>query len=187
MLREAVRHGLLARNVAADQPPPKAEGVAKVEIVDAEQIPELLAKLKGDPFEVPVIVSLYCGCGAASSWRMRWSDMDLDGARMSISRALEETTSGVRIKETKTESGTRTISLPQVVVQLLRGHRLRQQELRLALGAGRMPEHALVFPAPSRTPTRARAPGRSGGAGRRRGSGCRGSAGIRGATRTHRS
>jgi integrase len=40
------------------------------------------------------------------------------------------------------------VSLPEIVVDALRDHRRQQLELRVALGLGRMPDDALVFPAP---------------------------------------
>ena len=54
----------------------------------------------------------------------------------------------MRFKEPKTKSGVRSISLPDIVVETLREHRRQQLELRLALGLGKPPENALVFPAP---------------------------------------
>jgi integrase len=52
------------------------------------------------------------------------------------------------VKPPKTKAGRRDISLPDIVVEALREHRRQQLELRVALGTGRMPEDALVFPAP---------------------------------------
>jgi hypothetical protein len=40
------------------------------------------------------------------------------------------------------------VSLPEIVVEALREHRREQFELRMALGMGKLPEDALVFPAP---------------------------------------
>ena len=68
---------------------------------------------------------------------------------MTISRALEETVGGgVTVKAPKTAAGRREMSLPQVVIEALRAHRLRQLEFRLACGLGRPDDDALVFPHP---------------------------------------
>jgi len=67
---------------------------------------------------------------------------------MDAREALEETkTHGVRFKATKTKSGRRTISTPDIVVDTLREHRRQQLEQRMALGLGKLLDDALVFPA----------------------------------------
>jgi integrase len=66
-----------------------------------------------------------------------------------VRAALEQTKEhGVRFKEPKTKSGVRSISLPDIVVEVLREHLRAQLEMRLALGLGKPPQDALVFPSP---------------------------------------
>ena len=52
---------------------------------------------------------------------------------------------GLRFKAPKTKHGRRTISLPPSAVDALRAHRLKQLELRVALGQGKPEPDALVF------------------------------------------
>jgi integrase len=63
-----------------------------------------------------------------------------------VREALEETKAGIRFKAPKTRNGTRDITLPDLVVNVLREHRRQQLEQRLALGLGKLPDDALVFP-----------------------------------------
>ena len=63
-----------------------------------------------------------------------------------VERSLEETIDGLRFKPPKTTHGRRTISLPGNVVDILRDHRRRLIEYRLALGMGRLGDDDLVFP-----------------------------------------
>jgi integrase len=71
-----------------------------------------------------------------------------DVRQIKVRESLEETKAhDVRFKETKTASGRRDVSLPDIVVDVLRDHRRQQLELRMAMGLGRMPDDALVFPA----------------------------------------
>lgn len=74
---------------------------------------------------------------------LQWSDIDLDRATVRIERSLEETKQGLRLKPPKTKRGRRNISLSADAVTMLREHRKRQIELRLALGQGGPP--TLVF------------------------------------------
>jgi hypothetical protein len=59
--------------------------------------------------------------------------------------ALEQINGTLRFKEPKTRHSFRTISLPPKAVEVLRDHRRRQLELRLALGQGKPELDALVF------------------------------------------
>ena len=64
-----------------------------------------------------------------------------------VREAIEETKEhGLQIKAPKTRAGRRDIGLPEIVVSTLRNHRRQQLELRLALGAGKLPADALVSP-----------------------------------------
>jgi len=62
-----------------------------------------------------------------------------------VERALEETTVGLRFKAPKTKHGRRIISLPPSAVAVLRVHRLKQLEMRVALGQGKLEPSALIF------------------------------------------
>jgi integrase len=64
-----------------------------------------------------------------------------------VRESLEETKAGGRrFKATKTKAGRRDITLPDIIVNTLRDHRRQQLEYRVALGLGRLPDDALVFP-----------------------------------------
>ena len=76
---------------------------------------------------------------------LRWSDVDLDGAKLRVEQSLEQTKAGLRFKAPKTKHGRCTISLPGSVVAELRAHWKAQQEQRLKLGQGRGSDDALVF------------------------------------------
>ncbi len=144
-LSDAVRHNLLVRNIAREQKP-HAGRSPEVAIITADQIKPLLAKLEGSELYVPAVVALYCGVRRAEQLAARWRNVDLDGAKLHVVEALEETRSGLTVKTPKTATGRRTISLPAVVVDALRAHRRAQLEQRLLLGLGKPSDDALVFP-----------------------------------------
>jgi integrase len=58
---------------------------------------------------------------------------------------VEETRAGLRIKEPKSKRGRRTISLSSDAVAVLRAHKVKQLELRLALGMGNIAPDTFVF------------------------------------------
>jgi integrase len=143
-LDDAVKHRMVVRNVARLQKPPRMQR-KKVQIIPADAIGPTLEKLAGHALYPSVVVALYCGLRRGEQLALVWSDLDLDAKTLKVERALEETKAGVVVKPPKTEAGRRTITLPDIVVDVLREHRRRQLELRMALGAGRMPEDAPVF------------------------------------------
>jgi integrase len=75
---------------------------------------------------------------------LRWSDVDLDRASLTVAQSLEQTASGLRFKPPKTKRGRRTIALSATAVDVLCQHKVAQLEERLALGLGRDAK-ALVF------------------------------------------
>lgn len=76
---------------------------------------------------------------------MRWCDVDLKRGTLKIEHSLEQTKAGLRLKSPKTESGKRSIMLPEFAVTMLNEHRKAQLELRLQLGMGKPDAEALIF------------------------------------------
>jgi integrase len=147
-LRDAVRHRLVVENVASAQGAPKVEE-SEVEVVPHERIGELVDKLRGRTMYARAITSLFTGMRRGEVLALRWQNVDLGGAQITVAEALEETEGGgIRVKPPQSKAGRRTISLPAILVDALREHRREQLELRIALGIGKMPDDALVFPAP---------------------------------------
>jgi integrase len=144
-LNEAVQHGLVVRNVARLQRPPKVEH-EPVEIIPADAIGPMLEKLGGHAFYPLVVTSLYTGLRRGEQLALTWADVDLDAKVLRVERALDEVLAGVTVKAPKTKAGRRTITLPDVVVDVLRDLRREQMERGLFLRAGRLPADAPVFP-----------------------------------------
>src|SRR5260370_13586164 len=60
---------------------------------------------------------------------LAWPDVNLDTTMLTISKSLEETKQGLRVKETKGRK-VRRLNLPDSAVQLLREFKVRQAETR---------------------------------------------------------
>jgi integrase len=147
-LKDAVRFGVVTKNVASLERPPKVDA-SEVQVVAKEKIAELIAALRGRPMFAPAITSLFTGLRRGEVLALEWRDVELDRGLVRVTKALEETRAhGIRLKSTKTTSGRRDVTLPDVVITALQDHRRRQLEIRMALGAGRMSDDALVFPDP---------------------------------------
>ncbi len=124
----------------------------EIEILAPEQIKTVLDALRGRWIYPITILALATGARRGELCALRWKDVDLDAARVRVERSLEQTNAGLRFKEPKTKAGRRSISIPPAIVAELRAHWRAQQEQRLAVGAGRAPEDALVFARPDGEP-----------------------------------
>jgi integrase len=142
-LRDAEKDNLVVKNAAKLQRAPK---VVEEEMVIAQDVPSLVAKLCGFRLRIPAMVSLFTGMRLGEVLALRWSRTDLDRKVIEVREALEHTKAhGIRFKSAKTRAGRRDITLPDILVDALRDHRKSQLEQRMHLGAGRLPDDALLF------------------------------------------
>jgi integrase len=74
---------------------------------------------------------------------LRWRDLDLDGGRLVVEQTLLAPRYVLTLLPPKTEQARRSIDLDEETVSVLRAHKRRQAEERLALGAG-WGEHPLA-------------------------------------------
>jgi integrase len=145
VLKEAQRHDLVVRNVAATESPPK---VARDEVIilNDEQVRTTVTALTGMPLYLPVALALFAGMRRGEILALRWQHVDLAAKRIMVRAALEETTShGLRFKDSKSDAGQRDIVLPDIVVEALREYQQQQQALRLKLEAGKLTTDQLLF------------------------------------------
>jgi integrase len=146
-LKDGMKHDLVAQNAASVQGAPEVDD-DEIQVVPKERIGELIDKLRGRTMYARAITALFTGLRRGELLAPPWSDIDLDTKVWRVRIALEETKAGLQVKTPKTKAGRRDVSLPEIVVEALREHRRQQLELRMALGMVKMPDDALVFPAP---------------------------------------
>jgi integrase len=146
-ISEAMKHGLVGRNVCTLQRAPKVRA-EEVQILTLEQADALPAFLHGHPLEAPALVSLHTGMRRGELLALRWGNVDLENEVIKVRESLEETRAGgLRFKEPKTKAGKRDITLPAIAVDILQAHRKRELERRLMQGQGRPTDSDPVFPA----------------------------------------
>ena len=120
----------------AQRPRPERKEAAYFE---NSELPQLFAHFNSEPYRTLCLVALKTGMRQGVLLALRWSDIDLDRGVLRVERSVEETKAGLRVKPPKTKRGRRNITLPPEAVAMLRAHRKRQIELRLALGQGGQP------------------------------------------------
>jgi integrase len=143
-LAVAAKWNVVIRNIASVVEPPKITDT-ELEILSEDQAREILQKLRGRPLYITVLLALTTGMRRGELLALRWRDIDLDGAKLRVEQSIEQTKAGLRFKPPKTKHGRRSIGLPALVIAELRAHRKDQQEQRLRLGMGKIPDDGLVL------------------------------------------
>jgi integrase len=143
-LRDAASNDLVTRNVAKQKSAPKVEDNADKVIV--QDVSDLVNKLRDWRLGAAGMVALFTGMRLGEVLALRWNRVDLDAKVVQVREALEQTKAfGVRFKLPKSRAGRRDITLPDILVDALREHRKAMLELRMQLGAGKLPDDALLF------------------------------------------
>jgi integrase len=134
-LQKAVAWKLRTHN-PADSVTPPAITPREVMPIDETQSAWLLTVAEGTRLYLPIMLALCTGLRRGEILALRWSDMDWDRAVLTVSRALEETSEGVELKQPKTRHGRRKVAVPAIAVDALRKHEAGQQHYRELLGEG---------------------------------------------------
>jgi integrase len=113
--------------------------------LDSTGAAQLLAACKGSVIDAAITTALGTGLRRGELLALRWHDVNLDTATLTVQRALERTDKTTRFKDPKTKRSRRTISLPQFVVDRLRRHRADRAQWLWANGLGRLSGETLVF------------------------------------------
>ena len=143
-LRDAEKDSLVTKNVCRVQSAPK---VAAAEAPVVEDVPAFIKAIRAsERFYVPAMIALFAGMRISEVLALRWNRVDLDAGIIQVREALEQTVAhGVRFKAPKSKAGKRDITLPDILIDVLREFRKATLELRMQLGAGRLPDDALLF------------------------------------------
>lgn len=164
-LNQAMRWGLVSRNVAALTEAPRVDRPERpflsIEEADrilaaAKQLPQLTSKharprsVESDRLEALWLLTLTMGLRRGEALGLRWSDVDYDNSEIALVRQLQRVDKQLVFREMKTDRR-RRLPLPSVTIEALKTHRKRQLEERLLAG-DRWQELDLVFPSTIGTP-----------------------------------
>ena len=149
-LGHAVRLGVLFKNPAEQVKPPRPPS-REIKILDKKEITTLINAAKGVGLYVPVLVAVTTGMRRGELLALRWSDISPKAELLTVNQSLERIKGRFEFKSPKTKTSRRTITLPAITIEALRGHYRAQIEERLKLGLGRDPR-GLVFARPDGQP-----------------------------------
>ncbi len=132
-LNEGLRMGSVARNAAQLVRPPRG-AQKQVTPLAPEEARTFLETAAGDRLEALFILALSSGLRKGEILGLRWQDLDLEHATLSVHHALNRLDGEYALAEPKTKQSRRTIMIPKIAVTALKAHRARQAAERLAAG-----------------------------------------------------
>ncbi len=136
-MSQAVVWELITSNPVAGTKTPKADRPT-LAVPKAAQVPDLLAAVRGTPWEVPVALAAATGARRGEVLALWWENVDLERDRgrdrVTIVASVERFGGVTRFKDTKTDRSRREVALPTWMVDLLRRHRVDRAQRRLTVG-----------------------------------------------------
>ena len=151
-LGQAVRWGLVGRNVATLVSPPRVKHV-EVRPLTPDQAREFLNAARSDRLEGVFSIALALGLRQGEVLGLTWDDVDLERRRLAVRHTLQRYGGTYHLDEPKTEKSRRTIGLPDQLVEIFERQRRRQLEDQLRIGPGWIGNHwELVFTTESGEP-----------------------------------
>lgn len=142
-LKDAVRWGRLARNVAMNADPPQPKNEEK-QVWTGAQLGAFLDFTRADRLAALWHLIATTGIRRGEAAGLEWGDVDLDAGELRIRHARVVVDYKVIDSGPKTEKGRRVIALDPRTVAALRRHRAAQAEERLAWGPA-YADSGLVF------------------------------------------
>jgi len=150
-LKHAVKHGVLIRNVAEAVDPPRPDG-KEMATLEPDDVHPLLNAAHETPYYTLFYTAIYTGLRRSELLGLRWRDVDLDLATLSVVQTLHYVPKkGYTFREPKTKRSRRLVDLSPSLALLLREHRANQELERTLLGRLLKPDD-LVFSYPDGTP-----------------------------------
>jgi integrase len=123
-LEDAVADGLLRYNPAARAHRPTASKI-EMRVWSSAQLRQFLASVERDAMFPLWRLAATTGMRRGELLGLGWSDVDLDGARLTVRRQLIRIGRRTGFGRPKTEAGRRCISLDPTTVEVLRQHKQR--------------------------------------------------------------
>jgi len=121
-LKHAVKRGIAMRNVADVVDPPRRSHDSKLSILNPDQVKQFLETAKDTPYYYLFYTALHTGMRRGELLGLRWKDVDLNMATLSVVQTIYKSKGKVIVKEPKNASSRRAIALTPNLAIVLRKH-----------------------------------------------------------------
>ncbi|HEY3670029.1 MAG TPA: site-specific integrase [Acidimicrobiia bacterium] len=132
---DAVRWNVVQRNVADLADPPKVGAAGReMQTWTADELRTFLHHIEDQRLYAAYLLAATTGMRRGEVLGLRWQDVDLDLARLSVRQTIVSVAYEIKFAEPKTTRSRRSIALDQRTVAVLRSWRKVQLEDRILLG-----------------------------------------------------
>lgn len=134
-LADALRDGIVSRNVAALSRPPRMQQVERT-FLDAAQAMRLIQGTRGEWVHAPLTIALTTGLRQAELLALLWSEIDWKAGSLTVRYTLHRVVNAPddvdpwERRPPKTEKSRRTVTLTPLALETLRAHKAAQDEAR---------------------------------------------------------
>jgi integrase len=141
-LDQAVRWGVIPRNVSKATTPPKPNP-EEIRPLDAEQAKQILEASRENRLEALYVLAVTAGLRIGELLGLKWEDLDLGTGSLHVRRTRSQAKTGPTFTLPKNGKG-RSIRLTRRAVEVLKAHKVAQNTERLKAGS-LWQEYSLVF------------------------------------------
>jgi integrase len=149
-LDQAVKWHMVPRNVAEAVKAPRP-APPEMRTLSAEETRKLIEVARGDKLGALYMLAVHTGMRQGELLALKWQDVDLENAKLSVRRTLTMSNGRILLCELKTKKSRRTIRLTDAAIQALHEHLARQLEGMERLGDAYRDE-GLIFASQVGTP-----------------------------------
>ena len=150
-LQQAVRWQLVTRNAADAVVPPRPQR-HETRALGPDQVAAILTAASSTRHGTLIELAVMTGLRKGELLGLRWDDLDLDAGTLYVRQTCQWLPRrGFTFRAPKTAGSRRSVAIAADTVRVLRRHRAKQAEERLALGAAYNDQN-LVFTTPLGTP-----------------------------------
>ncbi len=143
-LKNAVKVGLLSRNVAEAVDTPKIQR-REMRTMNEIDLHIFLEMARNTEYYSLFYTLLFTGCRRSEALALRWSDLDLLLCQLSVTRSMQFVDNKVTFKQPKTVKSRRLIALSPSTVEVLQEHWDAQKRMRQSLDLPLVTDNDLVF------------------------------------------
>ena len=116
-------------------------------VIDKEKLRALFERARNTRLYPFVVVASATGCRRGELLALQWADLNESTGELSVSKSLEQTKAGLRVKSTKSEKP-RAFVIPEWAISVLADHRAEQGNDKRLFGPDYR-DHGLIFCQPN--------------------------------------
>lgn len=142
-MEKAVLAGIILRTPCTGIILPKGEKKKPV-IYDEVQIQTLLDFARGTEMELIIDLELCMGMRRGELLGLQWQDVDWEKNQIHIIRSRVAVDGKSVVKQPKTESGTRTLDVPEILMKKLKRYKVQCMEQKIRVGRRLLEEDFII-------------------------------------------